>query len=91
MHEVAKHTAPSASRQGAAVSEFLNDDEIVRLTGYAMPRKQIEWLIQNGWRFECTGAGRPVVGRLFARFKLAGIKPTAQAAEPWSLDLSKVS
>lgn len=74
-----------------AASEFLDDEELVRLTGYTMPRKQIEWLNQNGWKFECTGAGRPIVGRLFARFRLAGIKPTVQAAQSWSLDLGKVS
>lgn len=73
------------------MSEFLDEEELLHLTGYAMPGKQIEWLKRNGWQFERTGAGRPVVGRLYARFKLAGIKPTAQAAEPWSLDLTKVS
>lgn len=73
------------------MSEFLTDDEIQTLTGRPQPRLQVAWLVDHGWKHEKNAAGRPVVGRLYARFKLAGIKPTAIAAETWSLDLSKVS
>lgn len=75
------------------MSEFLDEDELIRLTGYSLPSKQITWLQENGWRHERTAAGRPVVGRVYARLRLAGVKPNASnaTAEPWSLDLSKVS
>jgi hypothetical protein len=52
----------------------------------------MRWLNQNGWKYVLTGARRPVVGRVYARMKLAGVKPSAEnvAAEAWSLDLSRV-
>ncbi|MGU5240894.1 DUF4224 domain-containing protein, partial [Pseudomonas aeruginosa] len=37
-----------------------------------------------------TAANRPIVGRVYARLKLAGVKPTMEATEKWSLDLSRV-
>ncbi|WP_339545850.1 hypothetical protein [Pseudomonas sp. RA_35y_Pfl2_P32] len=39
-----------------------------------------------------TAAQRPVVGRVYARLNLAGLKPSATnaVAETWSLDLSRV-
>ncbi|QRY82453.1 DUF4224 domain-containing protein [Pseudomonas sp. PDNC002] len=51
------------------------------------------WLKANGWVYEVYAAGRPIVGRIYARLKLAGVKPTSSAAveEPWQLDLRDVS
>ncbi|MDA8485107.1 DUF4224 domain-containing protein [Metapseudomonas lalkuanensis] len=72
--------------------ETLSDEELVAITGYRLPSLQIKWLAKNGWQYALTGARRPVVGRVYARLKLAGVKPssTNAVAEPWSLDLSKV-
>ncbi|MCY1553475.1 hypothetical protein D9M68_899610 [compost metagenome] len=55
--------------------------------------KQIAWLNSHHWNYELNAAGKPVVGRIYARLRLAGVKPNATnaTAEPWSLDLSKVS
>lgn len=74
-------------------SEILADDEIAAITGYLTPSRQIEWLNQNGWQHVLTAARRPVVGRVYARLKLAGIKPSASnsVAETWTLDLARVS
>ncbi|WP_095162663.1 DUF4224 domain-containing protein [Pseudomonas sp. Irchel 3F5] len=74
-------------------SEILADEEIAAITGYLLPSRQIEWLIQNGWQHVLTAARRPVVGRVYARLKLAGIKPSASSAvaETWTLDLARVS
>ncbi|QJI28677.1 DUF4224 domain-containing protein [Pseudomonas sp. ADAK18] len=73
-------------------SETLTDDELTAITGYMIPSCQIGWLNKNGWRYVLTRARRPVVGRIYARMKLAGVKPSAEnvAAEAWSLDLSRV-
>lgn len=73
-------------------SETLGDDELSAITGYQMPSRQIQWLSNNGWQYVLTGARRPVVGRVYARLKLAGVKPSATnaVAETWSLDLSRV-
>ncbi|RQA20089.1 DUF4224 domain-containing protein [Pseudomonas aeruginosa] len=54
------------------------------------PSKQIEWLNRYGWKYAVTAANRPIVGRVYARLKLAGVKPTMEATEKWSLDLSRV-
>lgn len=74
-------------------SEFLGDDELVAMIGAKRPSKQIEWLSTNGWKYEINAARRPVVGRIYARLKLAGVKPSTgnATAESWSLDLANVS
>lgn len=74
-------------------SETLADEELATITGYQIPSKQIQWLTDNRWEFVLTGARRPIVGRVYARLKLAGVKPSAVNAvtETWSLDLANVS
>jgi len=73
-------------------SETLADEELATITGYQIPSKQIQWLTENHWEFVLTGARRPIVGRIYARLKLSGVKPSAAntVAETWSLDLAKV-
>ena len=73
-------------------SEFLDEEEVVRITGYQIPSKQIAWLANNGWQYTLTRARRPIVGRVYARLKMAGVKPsvTNATAETWTLDLSRV-
>ncbi|MDR2319793.1 MAG: DUF4224 domain-containing protein [Pseudomonas sp.] len=63
------------------------------ITGYQIPSRQIEWLNLNGWQHVLTAAKRPVVGRIYARLKLSGVKPSASnaIAEAWSLDLARVN
>ena len=63
------------------VSEFLSEEEVAELTGREYPSKQIEWLNRYGWKYAVTAA---------TRLKLAGVKPTMEATEKWSLDLSRV-
>ncbi len=74
-------------------SETLADEDLATITGYQIPSKQIQWLTENHWEFVVTGARRPIVGRVYARLKLAGVKPSAVNAvtEIWSLDLANVS
>ncbi|MGU9813158.1 DUF4224 domain-containing protein [Pseudomonas sp. LF052] len=73
-------------------SETLAEEELAAITGYMIRSGQIAWLNRNVWKYVLTRARRPVVGRVYARLKLAGVKPSAEnvAAEAWSLDLSKV-
>ncbi|MDT9644011.1 MULTISPECIES: DUF4224 domain-containing protein [unclassified Pseudomonas] len=77
----------------ALQSETLDQDELHTITGYQLPSKQIQWLTNNHWEFVLTGARRPIVGRVYARMKLAGVKPSAASAvtEAWSLNLANVS
>jgi hypothetical protein len=73
-------------------SETLAEEELAAITGFKFHSKQCEWLDNNGWKYHLSGARRPVVGRVYARMKMAGVKPSAEnvATEAWSLDLSRV-
>lgn len=83
------HSAPLVSFPG----ELLTEDEIAIITGYLTPSRQIQWLTANGWKHVLSGARRPVVGRLYARLKLAGLNASEAnaAAETWTLDMTRVS
>ncbi|MBD9676256.1 DUF4224 domain-containing protein [Pseudomonas sp. PDM18] len=73
--------------------EFLTNAELEALIGAKSTRKQIEWLMESGWKFELNAARKPIVGRLYARCKLAGLRLQTTTADQsaWSLDLSKVN
>ena len=74
-------------------SETLEPDEVSKIAGCSRIGDQIEWLKKNGWVFFQNRAGAPVIGRLYARLKLAGINPASMAAPEasgWRLDVSKV-
>lgn len=79
--------------QPQLASETLSEDELATITGYKTPCFQRQWLTRNEWEYVLTGAQRPVVGRVYARLKLAGVKPSANnaVAETWYLDLSRVN
>ncbi len=92
---------PAAQRKGPlfhegtamSLSEFLSPDELTELVGKKVVSKQIEWLENHHWNYETNAAGRPIVGRVYARLRLAGVHPTrTTVSDPaWSLDLSNVS
>lgn len=69
--------------------EFLTPEELIEVTGYKHPGSQREWLDKNAWCYVVSGSGRPIVGRWYARMRLAGVKPTATGAESaWKPDFS---
>lgn len=43
------------------MSIFVDDDDMIKLTGFRTPRKQIEQLKIMGVPFRINGAGRPMV------------------------------
>lgn len=72
-------------------SETLAPDELTQITGCARKGDQIEWLSCNGWTFHKNKAGEAIVGRLYARLKLAGITPAALATTGgWVPDFSGI-
>lgn len=76
-------------------SETLGPDELQDISGCARKTDQVDWFKRNGWVFHQNKAGCPVVGRLYARMKLAGINPASLAMGDagdggWKLDLGKV-
>ena len=70
-------------------SEFLTADELAEVTGYKHSGSQREWLARNGWHHVLNAAGKPIVGRWYARQKLSGITPTASGGAPsWQPNFS---
>jgi len=70
-------------------SETLSQDEIVSITGCSRRGDQIAWLLAAGWTHLMNRAGEPVVGRLYARLRLAGITPSALVQTGgWAPDFS---
>jgi len=63
----------------AVESEILAKDELSDLIGFGQRSKQLEWLRANGWRFQLSGSGDPIVGRWYARMKLAGVDVSSSA------------
>ncbi len=71
-------------------SETLSLDEVHEITGCARKSEQINWLMNNGWEFHTNRAGEPIVGRLFARLRLAGITPNTMSVRGWVPDFSGI-
>jgi hypothetical protein len=71
-------------------SETLTIDEIVQITGCQRRTDQVEWLTCNGWAFHKNKIGDPIVGRFFARLKMAGIRLDSVAPSAGMPDFSKV-
>ena len=45
------------------MSMFLTGKELTEFIGYQRPKKQVEWLVSRGYKFEVNGAGQPKVLR----------------------------
>ncbi len=71
-------------------SETLSVDEIADITGAKTGDGQRSWLDSNRWKYHTNRAGRPIVGRLYARLKLSGIDASALAPQAWSPDFSAI-
>ncbi|MFA5630290.1 MAG: DUF4224 domain-containing protein [Porticoccaceae bacterium] len=70
-------------------SETLDEDELTRITGSCRKGDQADWLTANGWIFHRSRAGHPIVGRLYARLKMAGINPATLAVPGgWAPDFT---
>lgn len=54
--------------------EILSQDEVTALTGRSQRAAQAQWLKDNGWRYELNAANDPIIGRWYARMKLAGVE-----------------
>lgn len=70
----------SAVFELSITSETLSPDEIAEITGCSRRSDQVEWLSCNGWMFHKNKASEPIVGRFYARLKMAGITPAILAS-----------
>lgn len=72
-------------------SELLSAEEIATITGCPRRTDQINWLKSNSWTYHTNRAGDPIVGRMYARLRLAGITPAAMTASGgWAPDFSSI-
>lgn len=69
------YVAPKCVRREMAMSEteFLTAEELVEITGYKNFAGQRKWLDKEGWCYVVNASRRPIVGRWFARLRLAGV------------------
>lgn len=56
-----------------AYDEILKPEEVTALTGRAQRSAQVQWLKDNDWRHGLNAANDSVIGRWYARMKLAGV------------------
>ena len=72
-------------------SETLTGEELQQISGCARRNDQISWLDSAGWTYVRNRAGEPIVGRMYARLKLAGINPgVLPQAGAWDLDVRTI-
>lgn len=64
------------------MNEFLDTDEIVRLTGKKRKDEQKNWLIEKGYIFELNAANEPIVNRFYCRNRLSGTKIEIPCTQP---------
>jgi len=70
-------------------SEMLDAEEVAQITGCSRRADQNEWLSTNGWAHHKNKAGVAIVGRLYARLRMAGIHPaTLVSPGGWVPDFS---
>ena len=64
------------------MSEYLDNTDLHKLTGYARPGKQAEWLKANGVAHRVDGA-RIIVSHVHARMWLEGRTVTHSTGPNW--------
>ncbi|GAB7197607.1 DUF4224 domain-containing protein [Dickeya oryzae] len=64
------------------MSDLLSDDELIELTGYKYPSKQIEVLRRAGISFVVRRDGRPRVTWTHVNSALNGIKAPTEKQKP---------
>lgn len=70
----------------------LNAEQLSSITGARTSSGQLDWLRTNAWKFHTTRAGAPVVGRLYANLKLAGIEASSVVKpEAWTPDFAALN
>lgn len=72
-------------------SETLCINEVSEITGFQRKSDQADWLSRNGWIFHVNNAGHPIIGRMYARLRLAGITSHNLVTHSlWNPDFSKL-
>ena len=51
---------------------FVPRSELIILTGYKLPARQIEWLHTRGWTYETDRLGRPKVSKSYLEARMMG-------------------
>lgn len=72
------------------MTETLTLDELRKISGAHHSKRIIAWLEANKWKYHENVAKEPVVGRMYARYKLAGMNVPISSTEP-NFDFSAVA
>ncbi len=73
-------------------SETLTYDELREITGCSRASDQLKWLEANNWTHHKNKGGEAVVGRLYARLKMAGINAESIAPQKsWKPDFASLN
>lgn len=62
------------------MSLLLSPEEVAELTDRPQPKRQIEYLVAHGWRFEVGASGRPKVARSYYEERMGGKPVKARKA-----------
>lgn len=61
---------------------LLTPEELQEVTGFKLPRLQVDFLNRKGWRFEVNAIGRPIVARKYAEKMLGCAEEEAVVLRP---------
>lgn len=71
--------------------QYLTTEELGMLANSKLPSIQCRWLEDNGWHFERSRGGKPIVSRLYSQLRGLGINPKTFMASAGQLpDFSKL-
>jgi hypothetical protein len=63
---------------------FLDDAELVQLTGWRLKSRQIRWLRDEGVPFRVNATGHPVVTRLAVEGRNEAVEQLQQPVQAWT-------
>lgn len=61
---------------------LLTPEEVQEITGFKLPRLQVDYLQRKGWRFEVNAIGRPIIARKYAEKMLGCGDEPAHVVRP---------
>ena len=64
------------------MNEFLDTDEVIRLTGKKRKDEQANWLRERNYIFELNASNEPIINRFYCRNRLSGMKLDVPFKQP---------
>ena len=64
------------------MNEFLDPNEVIRLTGKKRKDEQANWLRERNYIFELNASNEPIINRFYCRNRLSGMKFEFSCGQP---------